>query len=150
MNSKTGTFVANSVIFFGQKCIKLLVWMVLRGYWYFYGDIIFLLQLYAMLSLYPSLALRIFYNIGSPSWKHSYWRTFMGRERERFATIFFSFILIADVPSEQSVFVMLNGEESELRFLNIANPKVRDRPEKSHYARKSYYSSCACTCENWK
>ncbi|XP_032665858.1 uncharacterized protein LOC116841696 isoform X2 [Odontomachus brunneus] len=28
-----------------------------------------------------------------------------------------------DVPSEQSVFVMLNGEESELRFLNIANPK---------------------------
>ncbi|XP_076763936.1 rad, Gem/Kir family member 3 [Xylocopa sonorina] len=29
-----------------------------------------------------------------------------------------------DVPSEQSVFVMLNGEESELRFLNIANPKT--------------------------
>ncbi|XP_076279193.1 rad, Gem/Kir family member 3 isoform X2 [Lasioglossum baleicum] len=28
-----------------------------------------------------------------------------------------------DVPSEQSVFVMLNGEESELRFLNISNPK---------------------------
>ncbi|CAL7936149.1 unnamed protein product [Xylocopa violacea] len=28
-----------------------------------------------------------------------------------------------DVPTEQSVFVMLNGEESELRFLNIANPK---------------------------
>ncbi|XP_034175603.1 rad, Gem/Kir family member 3 [Osmia lignaria lignaria] len=28
-----------------------------------------------------------------------------------------------DVPSEQSVFIMLNGEESELRFLNIANPK---------------------------
>ncbi|XP_043506391.1 GTP-binding protein RAD [Frieseomelitta varia] len=27
-----------------------------------------------------------------------------------------------DVPSEQSVSVMLNGEESELRFLNIANP----------------------------
>lgn len=38
-----------------------------------------------------------------------------------------SFILIADVPSEQSVFVMLNGEESELRFLNITNLKVRDR-----------------------
>lgn len=31
-----------------------------------------------------------------------------------------------DVPSEQSVFVMLNGEESELKFLNIANPKVRN------------------------
>ncbi|XP_050473281.1 GTP-binding protein RAD isoform X2 [Bombus huntii] len=29
-----------------------------------------------------------------------------------------------DVPSEQSVFVMLNGEESELRFLNVANPKT--------------------------
>ncbi|XP_078048251.1 rad, Gem/Kir family member 3 [Augochlora pura] len=29
-----------------------------------------------------------------------------------------------DVPSEQSVFVMLNGEESELRFLNISNPKT--------------------------
>ncbi|XP_076666425.1 rad, Gem/Kir family member 3 [Andrena cerasifolii] len=29
-----------------------------------------------------------------------------------------------DVPSEQSVFVMLNGEESELRFLNIVNPKT--------------------------
>ncbi|XP_031836984.1 rad, Gem/Kir family member 3 [Nomia melanderi] len=29
-----------------------------------------------------------------------------------------------DVPSEQSVFVMLNNEESELRFLNIANPKT--------------------------
>ncbi|XP_054012278.1 GTP-binding protein RAD [Hylaeus anthracinus] len=29
-----------------------------------------------------------------------------------------------DVPSEQSVFVMLNGEESELRFLNITNPKT--------------------------
>ncbi|CAL7936150.1 unnamed protein product [Xylocopa violacea] len=29
-----------------------------------------------------------------------------------------------DVPTEQSVFVMLNGEESELRFLNIANPKT--------------------------
>jgi len=35
-------------------------------------------------------------------------------------------LLLADVPSEQSVFVMLNGEESELRFLNIANPKVRN------------------------
>ncbi|OAD56457.1 GTP-binding protein RAD [Eufriesea mexicana] len=31
---------------------------------------------------------------------------------------------IKDIPSEQSVFVMLNGEESELRFLNIANPKT--------------------------
>ncbi|XP_017887707.1 GTP-binding protein RAD [Ceratina calcarata] len=29
-----------------------------------------------------------------------------------------------DVPSEQSVFVMLNGEESELRFLNVSNPKT--------------------------
>ncbi|XP_066592715.1 GTP-binding protein RAD isoform X2 [Prorops nasuta] len=29
-----------------------------------------------------------------------------------------------DVPSEQSVFVMLNGEESELKFLNISNPKT--------------------------
>ncbi|XP_043278949.1 GTP-binding protein RAD isoform X2 [Venturia canescens] len=29
-----------------------------------------------------------------------------------------------DVPSEQSVFVMLNGEESELRFLNITNLKA--------------------------
>ncbi|XP_020285306.1 GTP-binding protein RAD [Pseudomyrmex gracilis] len=29
-----------------------------------------------------------------------------------------------DVPSEQSVFVMLNGEESELRFLNIVNLKT--------------------------
>ncbi|XP_012276083.1 uncharacterized protein LOC105697387 isoform X1 [Orussus abietinus] len=29
-----------------------------------------------------------------------------------------------EVPSEQSVFVMLNGEESELRFLNVTNPKV--------------------------
>ncbi|XP_015609064.1 GTP-binding protein RAD [Cephus cinctus] len=29
-----------------------------------------------------------------------------------------------DVPSEQSVFIMLNGEESELRFLNITNPKT--------------------------
>lgn len=28
-----------------------------------------------------------------------------------------------DMPSEQSVFVMLNGEESELKFLNITNPK---------------------------
>ncbi|XP_076658807.1 rad, Gem/Kir family member 3 isoform X2 [Halictus rubicundus] len=28
-----------------------------------------------------------------------------------------------DVPREQSVFVMLNGEESELRFLNIVRPK---------------------------
>ncbi|XP_012276084.1 GTP-binding protein REM 1 isoform X2 [Orussus abietinus] len=29
-----------------------------------------------------------------------------------------------EVPSEQSVFVMLNGEESELRFLNVTNPKT--------------------------
>ncbi|XP_046477654.2 ras-like protein 2 [Neodiprion pinetum] len=29
-----------------------------------------------------------------------------------------------DIPSEQSVFIMLNGEESELRFLNITNPKA--------------------------
>ncbi|KAL0130936.1 hypothetical protein PUN28_002493 [Cardiocondyla obscurior] len=29
-----------------------------------------------------------------------------------------------DVPSEQSVFVMLNGEESELKFLNITNFKT--------------------------
>ncbi|XP_018371728.1 PREDICTED: uncharacterized protein LOC108766731 isoform X2 [Trachymyrmex cornetzi] len=29
-----------------------------------------------------------------------------------------------DVPSEQSVFVMLNGEESELKFLNIINLKI--------------------------
>ncbi|XP_011173270.1 GTP-binding protein RAD isoform X1 [Solenopsis invicta] len=29
-----------------------------------------------------------------------------------------------DVPSEQSVFVMLNGEESELKFLNITNLKT--------------------------
>ncbi|KAL6263242.1 uncharacterized protein LOC105421971 isoform X3 [Pogonomyrmex barbatus] len=29
-----------------------------------------------------------------------------------------------DMPSEQSVFVMLNGEESELKFLNITNPKT--------------------------
>lgn len=41
----------------------------------------------------------------------------------RFCTPSFIFF-VSDVPSEQSVFVMLNGEESELRFLNIANPKV--------------------------
>lgn len=29
-----------------------------------------------------------------------------------------------DIPSEQSVFVKLDGEESELRFLNITNPKT--------------------------
>ena len=33
-------------------------------------------------------------------------------------------LFVSDEPSEQSVFVMLNGEESELRFLNIANPTV--------------------------
>lgn len=38
--------------------------------------------------------------------------------------LFFSPPFVSDVPSEQSVFVMLNGEESELRFLNISNPKV--------------------------
>lgn len=44
-------------------------------------------------------------------------------EYRRVADLFFS-LFVADVPSEQSVFVMLNGEESELRFLNIANAKV--------------------------
>ncbi|XP_049860907.1 GTP-binding protein GEM [Schistocerca gregaria] len=29
-----------------------------------------------------------------------------------------------DVPKEQSVFIMLNGEESELCFINMTNPKV--------------------------
>lgn len=40
------------------------------------------------------------------------------------SSLFFSPPFVSDVPSEQSVFVMLNGEESELRFLNISNPKV--------------------------
>ena len=31
---------------------------------------------------------------------------------------------VADGPSEQSVFVMLNGEESELRFVDVTNIKV--------------------------
>lgn len=31
----------------------------------------------------------------------------------------------SDAPKEQSVFIMLNGEESELCFINLANPKVR-------------------------
>ena len=30
----------------------------------------------------------------------------------------------ADVPKEQSVSIMLNGEESELQFVNIGNLKV--------------------------
>jgi len=33
--------------------------------------------------------------------------------------------IVSDTPKEQSVFVMLNGEESELCFINLANPKVR-------------------------
>jgi hypothetical protein len=32
----------------------------------------------------------------------------------------------SDAPKEQSVFIMLNGEESELCFMNLANPKVRE------------------------
>jgi hypothetical protein len=35
------------------------------------------------------------------------------------------FFLFSDTTREQSVFVMLNGEESELCFVNLANPKVR-------------------------
>lgn len=36
--------------------------------------------------------------------------------------VLFSFF--PDAPKEQSVFIMLNGEESELCFINLANPKV--------------------------
>jgi hypothetical protein len=32
--------------------------------------------------------------------------------------------MLTDGPSEQSVFVMLNGEESELRFVDVTNIKV--------------------------
>jgi hypothetical protein len=35
------------------------------------------------------------------------------------------FLFFSDVPKEQSVFIMLNGEESELCFINLANTKVR-------------------------
>lgn len=31
---------------------------------------------------------------------------------------------VPDVPKEQSVSIMLNGEESELQFINIGNLKV--------------------------
>jgi hypothetical protein len=34
-------------------------------------------------------------------------------------------LLVSDAPKEQSVFIMLNGEESELCFINVANSKVR-------------------------
>lgn len=34
--------------------------------------------------------------------------------------------LFSDAPKEQSVFIMLNGEESELCFINLANTKVSD------------------------
>lgn len=47
-------------------------------------------------------------------------------------------LFVSDVPSEQSVFVMLNGEESELRFLNIANPKVSSPLSGSSRSRRTF------------
>lgn len=40
-------------------------------------------------------------------------------------TFCISFLFFSDAPKEQSVFIMLNGEESELCFINLANTKVR-------------------------
>ncbi|KAJ8683456.1 hypothetical protein QAD02_019248, partial [Eretmocerus hayati] len=37
-----------------------------------------------------------------------------------------------DAPSEQSVFVMLNGEESELRFIDVTNIKELDKIAQPH------------------
>ena len=48
-------------------------------------------------------------------------------------------IRFADGPSEQSVFVMLNGEESELRFVDVTNIKVS-----AVYARKHALFLSAC------
>lgn len=40
---------------------------------------------------------------------------------DAFCVIFFSFL---DMPSQQSVFLMLNNEESELVFVDVTNMKV--------------------------